>query len=299
MVSGASATACCGGSPRSNEALLLRTSLIRASRGRAICRCTGMRLRATTTSWRARTVAGTRCAGRQAPPLPTPAGWHRHGTCSGSGPNGGHRRWGEQGDAGERDGRARIILGDESARLLVASVRDYAIYMLDVKGDVLTVERGARVIRSYTADEVLRTPLLGVLHHGATGGRRAGSGLVASVDAPFRDRGWRLRKGGERFWANVVITAIVDDDGVLRGFARSPATSPSAVNAEEGSRSNRARRAGVDGLRRSLSRDARAVEHDRRRSASTSRRSARPGRHAAGRGRARQAQMLLRGVSSA
>jgi PAS domain S-box-containing protein len=106
-------------------------------------------------------------------------------------------------------------------RLLVESVRDYAIFMLDPEGHVATWNVGAERIKGYRADEIIG-------RHFSTfyPSERVVEGFpqhelnVAAHVGRFEDEGWRIRKDGSRFWANVVITALRDQTGELVGFAK-------------------------------------------------------------------------------
>ena len=101
-------------------------------------------------------------------------------------------------------------------------MKDYAIFMLDPRGHVASWNAGAERIKGYRADEIIgRTSpsstrpeaiARGWPEHELRRGRRA--------EGRFEDEGWRVRKDGSRFWANVVITALRDRDGRLRGFAK-------------------------------------------------------------------------------
>ena len=106
-------------------------------------------------------------------------------------------------------------------QLLVESVRDYAIFMLDPDGRVATWNEGARRIKGYESDEIIGQHF-SVFYPEPT--RSAGFPdyelEVARAEGRFEDEGWRLRKDGTRFWANVVITALRTDDGSLMGFPR-------------------------------------------------------------------------------
>ena len=121
---------------------------------------------------------------------------------------------------------------EERFRLLVESVRDYAIFMLDPDGRVLTWNAGAERIKGYRAGGDHRAALLAC----SIRRRRATAARRTSCESPrregrFEDEGWRVRKDGSRFWANVVITALRDADGKLRRLrARSRATSPSGAS---------------------------------------------------------------------
>lgn len=105
--------------------------------------------------------------------------------------------------------------------LLVHSVVDYAIFALDPDGNVSTWNAGAKRLKGYDADEIIGR------HFSAFYGpedQRAGipqSGLRTATEAgTWEHEGWRLRKDGTRFWADVVITALRGEDGELRGFAK-------------------------------------------------------------------------------
>jgi len=106
-------------------------------------------------------------------------------------------------------------------KLLVESVRDYAIFVLDPSGHVLTWNPGAERFKGYTAEEVLG-------HHFSVfyppdqveAGKPARALAVAAERGRFDEEGWRVRKDGSRFWASVVITALRDEYGTLVGFAK-------------------------------------------------------------------------------
>jgi PAS domain S-box-containing protein len=106
-------------------------------------------------------------------------------------------------------------------QLLVESVRDYAIFALDPQGYVLSWNAGAERLKGYTRDEI-------VGRHFSTfyppadiaAGKPAWELEVATRDGRVEDEGWRVRKDGTRFWANVVITALHDESGALVGFAK-------------------------------------------------------------------------------
>jgi len=106
-------------------------------------------------------------------------------------------------------------------RALVEGVRDYAIYMLDPDGHVATWNAGAQQIHGYTAVESIGSHFSRLLVPDGTELERARRELfIASREGRFQEEGWRLRKDGTRFWANVVITAIRDPQGSLLGFSK-------------------------------------------------------------------------------
>jgi PAS domain S-box-containing protein len=115
----------------------------------------------------------------------------------------------------------RLQASEERFRLLVESVRDYAIFMLDPKGHVLTWNLGAERFKGYRADEVIGSHFSRFYPPEALARGLPDDELRrASADGAFEDEGWRVRKDGSMFWANVVITAMRDDGGELIGYAK-------------------------------------------------------------------------------
>src|SRR5690242_7733024 len=109
----------------------------------------------------------------------------------------------------------------EPYRRLVESIRDYAIFLLDSDGHVLTWNEGGRQITGY-ADEQIIGKHFSIFYpqaaidkswpqHELETARRLGR---------FEDEGWRIRSDGGQFWANVVITAVRDEEGRLLGFSK-------------------------------------------------------------------------------
>ena len=110
---------------------------------------------------------------------------------------------------------------EERFRLLVESVRDYAICMLDPEGHVLTWNLGAERFKGYKADEIIGTHFSRFYPPEALAKGLPEEELRrANEDGAFEDEGWRVRKDGSMFWANVVITAMRDDAGKLVGYAK-------------------------------------------------------------------------------
>ncbi len=110
---------------------------------------------------------------------------------------------------------------ERSFRLLVEAVTDYAIYMLDPEGRVLTWNSGAERSKGYRADEVLgRSFSMFFLPEDVAAGLPAQELAIADREGRYAVDGWRLRKDGSRFWAQVTLTAICGPDGTLRGFAK-------------------------------------------------------------------------------
>ncbi len=110
---------------------------------------------------------------------------------------------------------------EDRFRLLVESVRDYAIFMLDPEGRVATWNLGAERIKGYVAEEILGQHFARFYPpEEAAVGKPARELAEAAAHGRFEDEGWRFSKDGSRFWANVVITALRDEDGALVGFAK-------------------------------------------------------------------------------
>ena len=110
---------------------------------------------------------------------------------------------------------------EERFRLLVESVRDYAIFMLDPQGYVLTWNAGAERFKGYRADEIIGSHFSRFYPPEALARDLPAEELeTASRVGSFEDEGWRVRKDGSLFWANVVITAMRDHTGELIGYAK-------------------------------------------------------------------------------
>ncbi|HEX7153101.1 MAG TPA: ATP-binding protein [Thermoanaerobaculia bacterium] len=109
---------------------------------------------------------------------------------------------------------------EERFRLLVESVQDYAIFMLDTNGTILTWNLGAARLKGYGADEIIGQHFSKFYPDEDNQARKPQRELeIASRTGRYEEEGWRIRKDGTRFWANVVITALYDSHG-LRGFAK-------------------------------------------------------------------------------
>lgn len=106
-------------------------------------------------------------------------------------------------------------------RLLVQSVQDYAILLLDPEGLVTSWNEGAERIKGYTADEIVgRSFEVFYPKEAIEAGYPAYELETAAREGRFEDENWRVRKDGSRFWANVVITALHDERGRLVGYAK-------------------------------------------------------------------------------
>ena len=110
---------------------------------------------------------------------------------------------------------------EEKFRLLVGGIRDYAVFMLDTDGRVASWNAGAESIKGYKAEEIIGEHFSRFYPPEAIERKFPEMELeVATRVGRFEDEGWRLRKDGTAFWANVIITALFDPSGELRGFAK-------------------------------------------------------------------------------
>jgi PAS domain S-box-containing protein len=110
---------------------------------------------------------------------------------------------------------------DKLFRLLADRVQDYAIFLLDVRGHVISWNAGARLIKQYTAEDIIGKHFS--TFYTAEDIARKWPDIElqrALTEGRFQDEGWRVRKDGSRFWANVIITALRDDSGQLLAFSK-------------------------------------------------------------------------------
>jgi PAS domain S-box-containing protein len=106
-------------------------------------------------------------------------------------------------------------------RVLVDSVKDYAIFLLDAKGRIATWNAGAERIKGYEAQEVIGRHFSVFYPEEVVARGYPDEELRHAAElGRWEDEGWRVRKGGSRFWANVIITALRDEAGELIGFAK-------------------------------------------------------------------------------
>jgi PAS domain S-box-containing protein len=120
-----------------------------------------------------------------------------------------------------RAAEERLRQSEEIFRLLVATVKEYAIFMLDPDGHVVTWNAGAQRIKGYAPEEIIGKHFSAFYGEEDRRDRKPERELeIAREQGSVEDEGWRLRKDGTRFWANVVITAVHDERGELRGFTK-------------------------------------------------------------------------------
>ncbi len=148
---------------------------------------------------------------------------------------------------------------EEMFRLLVESVTDYAIFMLDPEGHIISWNAGAQRLKQYRADEILGKHFsIFYPKVDLENGKPQRELDVAVKEGRIEDEGWRVRKDGTRFWANVVITAVFDASGKLRGFAKVTRDMTQGKEAEETRRALLAQR------------EARLIAEDEKRQAENS-----------------------------
>ena len=110
---------------------------------------------------------------------------------------------------------------EERFRLLVEGASDYAIFMLDPEGRVASWNSGAERIKGYRAEEIVGQHFSKFYpQESVERGKPQHELEVAAAQGRFEDEGWRIRKDGSRFWANVIITALRGKDGQLKGFSK-------------------------------------------------------------------------------
>ncbi|MGE5179037.1 MAG: PAS domain S-box protein [Bacteroidota bacterium] len=123
--------------------------------------------------------------------------------------------------APDPDPHASERLGDEVFRRIVEGARDYAIFLLSPEGYIRTWNLGAERIKGYAPRDIIGKHFSTFYTQEAVDRGWPQRELeIAAAEGRFEDEGWRIRKDGSRFWANVVITAIRDENGILQGFSK-------------------------------------------------------------------------------
>lgn len=116
---------------------------------------------------------------------------------------------------------ARKAVDAQQFKLLVDAVSDYAIFLLDPDGNIASWNSGAERIKGYEADDIIGTHFSVFYTAEDLAQNKPSDELkTATLLGRCEDEGWRIRKDGSRFWANVVITALTDDSGRSLGFAK-------------------------------------------------------------------------------
>jgi PAS domain S-box-containing protein len=120
----------------------------------------------------------------------------------------------------ESSGKLPYASSEKSAHLLIETIKDHAIYMLDLEGFVRTWNTGAEAIKGYKREEIIGAHCSVFFTPEDRAAAEPERELLAAVDARQSLDGWRVRKDGSRFWASVVITGLRDEKGKLKGFAK-------------------------------------------------------------------------------
>ncbi len=125
-------------------------------------------------------------------------------------------------DISERKKNERIIQeSEERLRVMLGGIQDYAIFMLDPVGTIMTWNESAERIKGYKTEEIIGSHFSKFYTSEDIRADKPVSMLeIASEQGKCEDEGWRVRKDGSRFWANVVVTALRDEHGQLKGFCK-------------------------------------------------------------------------------
>jgi PAS domain S-box-containing protein len=115
---------------------------------------------------------------------------------------------------------ARLFESEERFQLMVRNVSEYAIFMLDADGRVISWNAGAERIKGYSANEAVGLHFSRFYPDEDARAGKPQNALARAAEGRYRDEGWRMRKDGTRFWATVVITAMHDTQGNLIGFSK-------------------------------------------------------------------------------
>ena len=110
---------------------------------------------------------------------------------------------------------------EQNFRLLIEAVRDYAIFMMDIDGRIVSWNTGAQLLKGYRADEIIGRSFSQFYTEADRHAGRPSHLLKRAADlGRVEDEGLRVRKDGTTFWANVIITALYDERGQVRGYAK-------------------------------------------------------------------------------
>jgi PAS domain S-box-containing protein len=120
-----------------------------------------------------------------------------------------------------RQAEERIRQSEKRFRILIDQVKDYAIFMLDPAGHVVTWNKGAEHLKGYRPEEIIGESISRFYAaEDAQGGKAERELATALREGRFEEEGWRVRKDGSRFWANVILTPLYDDTGQHVGFTK-------------------------------------------------------------------------------
>ncbi|MGE3260155.1 MAG: PAS domain S-box protein [Bacteriovoracia bacterium] len=121
----------------------------------------------------------------------------------------------------KKNAEAKLRESEERFRLMVEGISDYAIFMLDPKGNVATWNKGAERNKGYSESEILGEHFSKFYPQEDLDVGKPGFELREAIKSGrFADEGWRIKKDGSRFWANVIITPVYDKNNTLLGFSK-------------------------------------------------------------------------------
>jgi PAS domain S-box-containing protein len=122
---------------------------------------------------------------------------------------------------GRREADESLKESEERYRSLVGQVRDYGIFMMDEKGRIISWNEGAKKMKGYTAEEIVGKYFsIFYPEEDIINGKPSYELKVARAEGKYEEEGWRKRKDGSLFWANVLITAVYNTVGILIGFSK-------------------------------------------------------------------------------
>jgi PAS domain S-box-containing protein len=158
-----------------------------------------------------------------------------------------------------------LRLSEERFRLIVQGVRDYAIFMLDASGIVVSWNAGAEAINGYRAEEIIGRHFSAFYpFEDIADGKPKRELEIATRTGTYEEEGWRLRKDGSSFWANVLITAMRDPTGRLLGFTKVTRDLTERRAAQERALADARRVAEAEAASRTKSEFLRAMSHELR-----------------------------------
>jgi PAS domain S-box-containing protein len=164
-----------------------------------------------------------------------------------------------------RKAEERLRESEERFRLIVQSVKDYAIFMLDPEGRVATWNEGAQRIKGYRADEIVGRHFSAFYPADAVAARHPQHELeVAANNGRWEEEGWRVRRDGSLFWASVVITALRDRHSALLGFAKITRDLTERRQAQERALADARRVAEIEAVNRAKSEFLTTLSHELR-----------------------------------
>lgn len=137
----------------------------------------------------------------------------------------------------QKNTEQKLRTSEEKFRLLVNNVKDYAIFMLDASSKIINWNKGAENIYGYTAEEIIGKPV--AVFYVADEAKKGVAQLdlvKAKVNGKYQCEGWRVRRDGSKFWADVIFTAIYDEEGELKGFTNVTRDNTERRKADEGVR---------------------------------------------------------------